>query len=120
LPPAPSTGFVIPQQPRRRSMISKNLEKLLQEIYADTQVSPQEIIELRNAADEVASKVLEQEGHEGVVDALCKSFDVTTQLVQEVTLRLKRGDYTDTGRALVGALLEAHVALLRATLKAFG
>jgi hypothetical protein len=99
-------------------MISGNMERLLQEIYSDTRVSPAEIIELRKAADEAAEKVLAEEGREGVLDALCKSFDVTNQLVQETALKLQKGTYSDLGKAMVLSLIEAHIALLKATINA--
>ena len=100
-------------------MISANMQELLEKIYADTNVSPAEIIELRNAADDAADKVFEHEGREGVLDAMTKSFDVTNQLVQEVALRLKEDGYSDMGAAMVRAVIEAHIALLRATVRAF-
>src|SRR3712207_6054498 len=99
-------------------MISGNVERLLQEIYSDTRVSPSEIIDLRNAADEAADRVLAQEGNEGVIDALCKSFDVTNQLVQETAIRLKKGTYSDLGKTMVMSLIESHTALLKATVNA--
>jgi hypothetical protein len=100
-------------------MISAAMEDLLREVYADSQVSPDEVIRLRNAADEAAERLLAEEGREGVLDALCKSFDVTNQLLQESMLRASGGRYTDTGRMMILALLEAHIAHLRVTLDAF-
>ena len=100
-------------------VISAYMQELLEKIYADTNVFPAEIIELRNAADDAADKVFEHEGREGVLDATTKSFDVTNQSVQEVALRLKEDGYSDMGAAMVRAVIEAHIALLRATVRAF-
>lgn len=100
-------------------MISATMEKLIEEIYADSKISPGEIIKLRKAVDEAAERVLSQEGQEGVVDALCKSFDVTIQLLQESLLKLKKGEYSDMGRAMILSVIEANVALLEANLEAF-
>jgi len=95
------------------------MQELLERIYADTAVSPVEIVELRNATDDAGERLLEEEGRESVLDALTKSFDVTNQLVQEVALRLKEDGYSDTGAAMVRSLIESHIALLKATLRAF-
>lgn len=100
-------------------MISSAMEDLLRDVYADSRISPEEVIRLRNSADEAAERLLQEEGREGVLDALCKSFDVTNQLLQEALLRAAKGGYTDTGRMLILALLEAHVAHLRVTIDAF-
>jgi hypothetical protein len=95
------------------------MQRAFEEAYADGSVSPKELIDLRNAVDDAAKKVLEQEGYEGAVDALCKSFDVTSQLLQEVALRLKSDAYTDLGKTLVRSVIESQVAFLNATARAF-
>lgn len=100
-------------------MISAKMQEAFQKAYADGDVSPRELIELRKAVDEAAEKVLDHEGHEGALDALCKSIDVTAQLIQEVALRLKAGDYSDTGRAMVRSVIESQSAFLNATARAF-
>jgi hypothetical protein len=86
-------------------MISANMQRAFKEAYADASVSPQELIDLRKAVDEAATNVLAQEGYEGTLDALCKSFDVTSQLIQEMAIRLKSGSYSDLGRALVRSVI---------------
>jgi hypothetical protein len=101
-------------------MVSGTTEKLLEEIYADTRVTPGEVRQLRLAVDEANARFVDQLGHEGVFDALQKSFDVTTQLVQESILKVKREDYTDTALAVLIALIEANIALLQANVDAFG
>jgi hypothetical protein len=101
-------------------MISKKMEEFIREIYADSRVSPEEIIRLRNATDEAAEQLLAEEGgDDGVLGAVGKSFDVTNQLVQESILRFSKGQYTDTGRAMALSLLESEIELLRATVEAF-
>jgi hypothetical protein len=100
-------------------MISANMQRAFEEAYADGSVSPKELIDLRNTVDDAATKVLEQEGHEGALDALCKSFDVTSQLLQGVALQLKSGTYTDLGKTLVRSVIESQVAFLNATARAF-
>lgn len=101
-------------------MISESMEDLFERVYSDTKVTPGEIVELRDAADAAATDVIAEVGREGNLDALCKSFDVTNQLVQLTVLGLKDGRYTELGNAKVMSLIEAHISLLRATQKAFG
>lgn len=100
-------------------MASATIEKLLAEIYEDSKVSPGEIMKLRSEVERAEQQVLQSEGMEGVTGALCKSFDVTNQLLQENLLLLKKSKYSDTGRALVSSMLEANLALLKATIDAF-
>ena len=100
-------------------MINAATEDLLREVYADSRVSPKEVSRLRNAIDDAAEQLLQAEGREGVLDALCKSFDVTNQLLQESLIRSSSGQYTDLGKAIILSLLETHIALLQATLAAF-
>jgi hypothetical protein len=100
-------------------MISAKMEQMVRDIYRDSKVTPEEVIRLRNATDENAAALLGEEGREGLLDAVCKSFDVSNQLVQEAMLRFSQGEYTDLGRAMVLSLLESHVELLRATVEAF-
>lgn len=100
-------------------MVSASMEKLIEEIYADSRVSPGEIVKLREAVAEAAERVLSEAGDEGVLAALVKSFDVTTQLLQETVLKFKQSEYTDLARAMVRSVLEANIALLQANLDAF-
>lgn len=95
------------------------MQDLFERVYSDTNVTPTELIELREAADQAAANVLDEVGREGNLDALCKSFDVTSQLVQLTALDLKDGKYTELGNAMVMSMIEAHISLLRATQKAF-
>jgi len=100
-------------------MISTKMQEAFEAAYSDTEISPAELIDLRETVDRAATDVLEQEGFEGALDALCKSFDVTSQLIQDVALRLKSDTYTDLGRTKVAALIESQVAFLNATARAF-
>jgi hypothetical protein len=100
-------------------MISKYTEQLFAEIYADAKVVPAEMIRLRERIDTAERELLEQEGLEGVIEATCKSFDVTRQLLQESLLRIRGGDYTTHGQALLMSVLEANVGFLQATFDAF-
>jgi hypothetical protein len=99
--------------------MSQNIDKLIEEIYADGKVSVGEIMRLRSAVRERTAAVIAEAGDEGVVAALCKSFDVTTQLLQESLLRVRKDKWTDTGRAIVASMIGAHIELLQANLEAF-
>ena len=100
-------------------MTSGTIEKLITEIYKDSKVTPGEIMKLNHEVERAEQQVLESEPLEGVTSALCKSFDVTNQLLQENLLLVRKGKYSDMGRAMVVSMLEANLALLQATIDAF-
>jgi hypothetical protein len=100
-------------------MASAAVEKMLKEIYADSRVSPMEVMRLRNEVEQAEQRILQAEGMEGTMSALCKSFDVTNQLMQDSLLQLKKGDYSDMGREMFKAMLEANLALLKANMDVF-
>jgi hypothetical protein len=100
-------------------MTSGNVEKLVNEIYADSRISPAEIMRLRREVESREQRILKEEGMEGTMSALCKSFDVTNQLLQTSMLELRKSGGTEMGRAMVVAMVEANLALLKATADAF-
>ena len=100
-------------------MLSKNVEQLLQEIYADLDISPIEVVKLREQVNEAEQKILDEEGCEGVVAALFKSFDVTNQLLQETLLKLKKDKYSETGQQMLKAAIVANIIQLKAKLRCF-
>jgi hypothetical protein len=100
-------------------MASGTIEKLVAEIYKDSKVSPGEIMKLRDEVERAEQQVLQSEGVHGVTSALCKSFDVTDQLLQENLLLLRKGQYSEMGRAMVLSMLDANLTLLKATIDAF-
>jgi RNA-binding protein YhbY len=99
--------------------MSQNTEKLIEEIYADSKVTPGEITKLRQAVAEQTAKVIAEIGEGGVASAMTKSFEVTEQLVQETLLKVRKDKWSDLGRAHVASMIEAHIALLQANVKAF-
>ncbi len=99
--------------------MSQNTEKLIEEIYADSKVTPGEIMRLRQAVAEQTAKVIAEIGNAGVAAAMTKSFEVTEQLVQETLLKIRKEKWSDFGRATVASMIEAHIALLKANVKAF-
>jgi hypothetical protein len=101
-------------------MASEEVQKLIGEIYQDSKVSPGEIVKLTSEVERAEQQVLQAEGMAGVTSALCKSFDVTNQLLQETLVHFKKTRPTDTGRAAVASMLKANIALLQATVDAFG
>ena len=90
--------------------MSQNIEKLLEEIYADSKVTPGEIMKLRAAVEQHTAKVLAETGADGVVEAMCKSFDVTAQLLQETLLKVRKDRWSDLGRAVCASMIESHIA----------
>jgi hypothetical protein len=100
-------------------VISQKMQQAFEAAYSDTEISPQELISLRETVDQAANELLEQEGSEGALDALCKSFDVTSQLIQHVALGVRSGTYSDLGKTMVASVIESQVAFLNATARAF-
>jgi hypothetical protein len=98
---------------------STTIDRTLRDIYADADVSSEEIIRLRKEVDRAEQRILDEEGLQGIASALFKSFDVTRQLLQESLLRFENGEYSDTGREMVGSALEANIRLLQANVDAF-
>jgi hypothetical protein len=96
------------------------IENNLSSIYADSSVTPDEIIQLRDEVDRATQRILREEGLESSTHALFQSFDVTNQLLQDTLLRFKGEDYSDTAREMIASAIEAHGSLLQANVDAFG
>lgn len=96
--------------------MNANYEKLVHEIYRDLRVTPAEVIALRKQVEKMTADVLGAEGAHGVTAALCHSFEVTLQLMQESILASKRGG---SASPAIGDLMRGHIQLLQTTLDAF-
>lgn len=96
--------------------MNSNYEKLVHEIYRDLKVTPAEVIALRKQVEKMSADVLSSDGSHGVTAALCHSFEVTLQLMQESILASKRSGSTSTA---VADLMRGHIKLLEATVDAF-
>lgn len=99
--------------------MEKSFEILIQEIYADSRVTPSEVLRLREKIEESAIKLRETAGSQGVLDAFCKSIDVSVQLMQEALLKVKKGEYNKTEKEEIFHFLEAYIAYLKVTFDAF-
>jgi len=99
--------------------MEKSFEILIQEIYADSKVTPSEVLRLRKKIEESATKLREAVGSQGVLDAFCKSIDVSVQLMQESLLKVKKGEYNAAAKEEIFYFLEAYIAYLRVTFDAF-
>ena len=99
--------------------MEKSFEVLIQEIYADSRVTPSEVLRLRGKIEESAIKLRESVGTQGLLDAFCKSIDVSVQLMQEALLNIKKGEYTRGEKEEIFHFLEAYIAYLKVTFDAF-
>jgi hypothetical protein len=104
-------------------MTTATLQDLLTSIYADSRVSPSEVLRLTKAIDEAEQQLVTSIGQHGIVAALFKSFDVTRQLLQDSVLEVRKDvkkKYSDDAKAQIKAAIEANINLLQANLDAFG
>ena len=99
--------------------MEKSFDLLIQEIYADSRVTPSEVITLRDKIEESADKLRENVGKQGLLDAFCKSIDVSVQLMQEALLNVKKGEYSRDAKDEILHFLEAYIAYLKVTFDAF-
>jgi hypothetical protein len=100
-------------------MTSNHWERMIEEVYRDSNINPGEIMRLRDEVNRAEDRVLSADGYEGTMAALCKSFDVTNQLLQDSLLLTNQGKYSDTGQEMIRSVLAANIQLLQATLDAF-
>ena len=96
------------------SLISKTLEELLNETYADGRVSFTEYKQLRDEADQRMDAVIQEFGLHNNLTALQKAMDVVMQLAQTSIIDAKKAQLTDTGAAIVKDAIVAQVEYLRA------
>lgn len=88
------------------------------EVYADSGADVDEMHQLRTRIAEVQEKALEQGGSGGVVEATCKSFDVTRLLVEQGIFKTRHRGHDPVDQAQLRSVVEANVAYLQATLSA--
>ena len=99
--------------------MEKAIQQILEEIYADSKVTPSEVVMFRNKISEIANELIKNEGTQGILEAFCKSIDVSIQLLQETLLKLKRGEYSGKTKEEIHHLLEAYIQLLKVNFDAF-
>jgi hypothetical protein len=101
-------------------MATSTMQQLMESIYADTNVSPVEVMRLRKAVDEAEQQIMTMVGEHGIVAALLKSFDVTRQLLQDSVLEVRKSDkFTPEAKQQIYAAIAANVSLLQVNLDAF-
>jgi hypothetical protein len=96
-----------------------HIEKLIEHIYADTRITPLEIMKLRRAVEACAERVLHETGHHGTVAALTKSFDVLILLLQETLLHMRKEHLPEKSQEAIISLIESYSFLMQANLMAF-
>ena len=96
------------------SLLSKTLEELLNETYADGRVSFTEYKQLRDEADRRMDAVVREFGLHNNLTALQKAMDVVMQLAQTSIIDAKKAKLSDTGEAIVKDAVFAQVEYLRA------
>lgn len=99
--------------------MDKFLEQMINEIYADAKVSPSEVIKLNKFAEETIDKLISFEGGDGVSSAMCRSFQVTNQLVQSTLLKMRKNKETEERKKIFKKVIEAQIELLKANMELF-
>ena len=101
-------------------MTTNTFQQMVESIYADTSVSPAEVMRLRKAVDEAESQIVAAAGEHGSLAALLKSFDVTRQLLQDNVLEVRKNDkFKPEVKQQIYAALAANISLLQVNLDAF-
>ena len=98
----------------KKNNMNKKLEDTIFEIYADARISPAEFLSLKKLADRDVVELLLIDGDEGTTNALCKSFEVTNQLLQLTLLSMKRDknsvDFKESLMNVINSQIELLVA----------
>lgn len=93
--------------------------KKLAEMYSDSRLSPGEVTEFNKLTERAVVDLLQLEGDEGVSNALCKSFEVTNQLVQTSLLRVRKNEIGDDVKKALANAIYAQMELLKANIVLF-
>ncbi|WP_299125235.1 hypothetical protein [uncultured Winogradskyella sp.] len=97
----------------------KGTLKKISEIYSDSKLSPGEITEFKTLSDRAVVDILQLEGDEGVTNALCKSFEVTNQLLQQTMLKFKKENKNEDYKKALANMVFAQMELLKANIHLF-
>ena len=100
--------------------MDKSLEALLEEIYSDSHVTPMEVIKLRKYSERAMIDLLNIDGDEGVTNALCKSFEVTNQLLQSTLLKARKDKDNVEFKSALAKVISSQIELLKANNAVFG
>lgn len=93
------------------------LSKLIDEIFSDGKISPKELMELKKLSERAVIDLLQIDGDDGTTNALCKSFEVTNQLLQLTLLNAKRKD--DDYQQALSDMIDSQIELMRSNYQLF-
>ena len=98
--------------------MENSIEKLT-EMYGDSKLSPKEIIEFRKLSERTVVNILQLDGDQGTTNALCKSFEVTNQLLQMTIIKARKDKDNLTYKSLLSDVIFAQMELLKANIVLF-
>ena len=101
------------------SAVSGKTQAILDKVYADGHVSPQEVTELRDNARAARDEIAALDGADSPVVALLDRMHQVAEEMQEDMLAVRVADYTDMGKMQLLSSIENYVALLKANFDAF-
>jgi hypothetical protein len=94
--------------------ISKSLEELLAQIYADKKVSISEFLVLQEESDRRWNKVIDELGPNNTLLSFQSAMDVAMHLLYLSVEHIKKQELTDLGEAVVKDAIVAQVEAVRA------
>ena len=101
------------------SAISSHTQDILDKIYADGKVSPQEIMELRDHARSMRDEIAGLDGTDSPVVQLLDRMQMLAEEMQTDMLAVRVADYSDMGKMQLMSAIENNVALLKANFDGF-
>lgn len=99
--------------------ISKSQEELLRDIFSDGKVDFSEMKKIRDLADDKFKLLENSFGSNNEITAFQKSCDVTSQLLQNVVLKLKKEKLSDFDETICKDAIYAQLNYLSVLSKLF-
>lgn len=93
--------------------ISRSLEKLINEIYKDNEVSMEEFTQLQVESDRRWDSVVEELGNNNTLLSFQSSMDVALHLLYLSVEHIKHQELTDFGEAVIKDAVIAQVEAVR-------
>ena len=94
-------------------MNNNALQKMINDIYADSNVSPLEYIQFKTVADMAVAELLEIEGDGGTTNALCNSLEIPNHLLQLTLLNMLYDEGNHAFKNSLMKVINSQIELLK-------